>query len=84
MQAFCDKIYNWCVEIVSWAPGDNGRPMKALRPEHAYFTDEGSAPVQAHSMPPSAYVPPPGPVVSGPPQPNGSMEDFLRRQGQGR
>lgn len=91
MQAFCDKIYNWCVEIMSWAPGDNGRPMKALKPEHAYFTDEGSAPVQAaappaqaYSMAPPAYVPPPGPVVSGPPQTNGSMEDFLRRQGQGR
>ena len=28
MQAFCDKIYNWCMEIVSWAPGDSGRPMK--------------------------------------------------------
>eukprot|EP00957_Ditylum_brightwellii_P163926 12480508-Ditylum_brightwellii.AAC.1 len=25
MQAFCNKIYNWCMEIVSWAPGDNGR-----------------------------------------------------------
>jgi predicted membrane chloride channel (bestrophin family) len=24
MQAFCDKIYNWCNEIVSWTPGDNG------------------------------------------------------------
>uniref|UniRef100_A0A7S4J9K7 Bestrophin homolog n=1 Tax=Odontella aurita TaxID=265563 RepID=A0A7S4J9K7_9STRA len=24
MQAFCDKIYNWCTEIVSWTPGDNG------------------------------------------------------------
>ena len=24
MQAFCDKIYNWCMEIVSWEAGDNG------------------------------------------------------------
>lgn len=24
MQAFCDKIGNWCNEIVSWTPGDNG------------------------------------------------------------
>ena len=23
MQAFCDKIGNWCNEIVSWTPGDN-------------------------------------------------------------
>lgn len=24
MQAFCDKIGNWCNEIVSWTDGDNG------------------------------------------------------------
>lgn len=24
MQAFCDKIYNWCTEIVSWTPNDTG------------------------------------------------------------
>ena len=28
MQAFCDKIYNWCNEIASWTPGDNGMPVK--------------------------------------------------------
>lgn len=38
MQGFCDKIYNWCMEIASWQPGDNGRPMRQVRPEHAYFT----------------------------------------------
>ena len=27
MQAFCDKIYNWCTEIVSFKPGDNGMPV---------------------------------------------------------
>ena len=37
MQAFCDKIYNWCREIMSWQPGDNGREMRPVRPEHAYF-----------------------------------------------
>ena len=26
-QSFCDKIYNWCMEIVSWEPGDNGQPI---------------------------------------------------------
>jgi predicted membrane chloride channel (bestrophin family) len=30
MQAFCDKIYNWCNEIVSFEPGDNG--MKVTDP----------------------------------------------------
>lgn len=37
MQAFCDKIYNWCTEIMTWAPGDNGRPIKPMKPEHQYF-----------------------------------------------
>lgn len=23
MQGFCDKIFNWCTEIVSWRPNDN-------------------------------------------------------------
>ena len=27
MQGFCDKIYNWCQEIVSFKPGDNGMPV---------------------------------------------------------
>ena len=27
MQAFCDKIYNWCTEIASFSPGDNGMPV---------------------------------------------------------
>merc|ERR1712127_443503 len=27
MQAFCDKIYNWCTEIVSFEPGSNGMPV---------------------------------------------------------
>lgn len=39
MQAFCDKIYNWCMEIMSWQPGDNGRPMKPIKPEHKYFLE---------------------------------------------
>ncbi len=25
MQAFCDKIYNWCTEIMTWYPGDDGQ-----------------------------------------------------------
>jgi predicted membrane chloride channel (bestrophin family) len=27
MQAFCDKIYNWCMEIISWKAGDSGIPV---------------------------------------------------------
>lgn len=37
MQAFCDKIYNWCMEIMSFSPGDNGRQLKAVKPEHKSF-----------------------------------------------
>ena len=35
MQTFCDKIYNWCTEIVSWSAGDNGMVVKEPRPEHS-------------------------------------------------
>jgi hypothetical protein len=31
---FCDKIGNWVNEIVSWAPGDNGMPIKASSLKH--------------------------------------------------
>ena len=34
MQAFCDKIYNWCMEIVSWQPGDNGMRVNKPKAEH--------------------------------------------------
>lgn len=39
MQAFCDKIYNWCMEIMSWQPGDNGRMPRPVKPEHRYFLE---------------------------------------------
>lgn len=34
-QAFCDKIYNWCTEIVSFQPGDNEMEVVEPRREHA-------------------------------------------------
>jgi Bestrophin, RFP-TM, chloride channel len=37
MQSFCDKIYNWCMEIMSWEPGDYGRAPRPVKPEHKYF-----------------------------------------------
>ena len=40
MQVYCDRIYNWCMEIMSWQPGDNGRPMKPVKPEHKYFLEK--------------------------------------------
>jgi hypothetical protein len=35
MQAFCDKIGNWCNEIVSWEDGDNGITTKAADEGHS-------------------------------------------------
>jgi len=62
MQAFCDKIYNWCFEIATWRPGDNGRAPRPVRPEHAYFTE--GATVRPYPPPP----PPPLPQQQQQPQ----------------
>lgn len=50
MQAFCDKIYNWCTEIMTWSPGDNGSRVKPVKPQHAYFG--GASIVAAQSSEP--------------------------------
>mmetsp|Transcript_30041 Transcript_30041/g.82479 ORF Transcript_30041/g.82479 Transcript_30041/m.82479 type:complete len:487 (-) Transcript_30041:296-1756(-) len=75
MQAFCDKIYNWCMEISTWSPGDYGRPMKPIKAQHEFFAqvgiESGEAPV-AHNVPPPVVVeqtvvaatPPPPPPVT--------------------
>ena len=55
MQAFCDKIYNWCMEIMSWSRGDNGSMHKPVRPEHAYFSRGAPTAVSA----PQYYNAPP-------------------------
>ena len=34
MQVFCDKIYNWCNEIISFEPGDNGMTINEPISEH--------------------------------------------------
>jgi len=34
MQVFCDKIYNWCMEIVSWEAGDNGQRINTPDERH--------------------------------------------------
>ena len=39
MQGFCDKIGNWCNEIVSWSPGDNGMPIYTPSAKHRSFYD---------------------------------------------
>ena len=72
MQAFCDKIYNWCIEIVSWSPGDNGFVPKPTLPEHAFFTGTADAMADplAYTVPAAPYVPPPAePAVEYAPPP---------------
>ena len=46
MQAFCDKIGNWCNEIVSWEDGDNGIVTNKSYQGHkeVYFENLGSSP----------------------------------------
>jgi predicted membrane chloride channel (bestrophin family) len=60
MQAFCDKIYNWCTEIVKWTPGDNGRPMKPVRIEHSSFMPGAAMPGGGQY-----YAPPPSTNMNG-------------------
>jgi len=65
MQAFCDKIYNWCMEIVSWSPGDNGRELTPEKTEHAFFTSKPN-PTPAATSPfgkPAAPAAPAAPAV---------------------
>ena len=89
MQSFCDKIYNWCTEIMTWSPGDNGRPMKPLKTEHAYFTSDApmtnGAPngAAAYSAPPPAYSAPPmpEPVRQAPPPPQEQPQYAPPQQG---
>ena len=84
MQSFCDKIYNWCNEIVSWSPGDNGRNMRPVQTQHAYFTD-GSANGYANNNEYRAPAPQEQqPAYSEPaPASNGQMsfEEFLSSGG---
>ena len=70
MQAFCDKIYNWCVEIQTWMPGDNGRGRRTQDPKHVlYFSEQESAAheeasltMMMNAMTPEAVLPPPPPL----------------------
>lgn len=63
MQAFCDKIGNWCNEIVSWTPGDNGMPVNTSEDRHNQISIEGGVAVPAKHQ---AVVPSiPAHVING-------------------
>ena len=50
MQAFCDKIGNWCNEIVSWTPGDNGMPVKKAESQYTSVTSGDATPMETEVM----------------------------------
>jgi predicted membrane chloride channel (bestrophin family) len=82
MQAFCDKIYNWCNEIVTWSPGDNDMRVRPVKPEHAYFVGAVMSPT---STPNTGGVQVQD-VLPGPAESAGavnvlSFEEFLKRRG---
>ena len=94
MQAFCDKIYNWCSEIASWELGDNGKVTRPVKPEHAYFAvvnKPSDAVPTTHYAPPQEvqqehHYEPAAPVQSEPASPpverqQLSFADFLKSQG---
>lgn len=55
------------MEIVSWTPGDNGREVGSVKPEHAYFV-EGTDGVNGYAAAP-AMTAPPAPVAAPAPAP---------------
>ena len=72
MQAFCDKIYNWCNEIVSFQAGDNGMRVNQPRLEHTVAflgeTDLEELPVPAVHVKGSEYDTPISTVEDGAPK----------------
>merc|ERR1711935_1064404 len=58
MQAFCDKIGNWCNEIVSWEDGDNGITTNKSYQGHkeVYFENLGSSPGVVDGNDSNAFV----------------------------
>jgi predicted membrane chloride channel (bestrophin family) len=67
MQAFCDKIGNWCNEIVSWEDGDNGITTNKSYQGHneVYFENLGSSPGVVNGNSGNAFVPQPEMVGGG-------------------
>mmetsp|Transcript_20804 Transcript_20804/g.49208 ORF Transcript_20804/g.49208 Transcript_20804/m.49208 type:complete len:451 (-) Transcript_20804:383-1735(-) len=59
MQAFCDKIGNWCNEIVSWEDGDNGIVTNKSYQGHeeVYFENLGQSPGVVDGNSDNAFVP---------------------------
>jgi hypothetical protein len=64
MQIFCDKIYNWCNEIVSFDAGDNGMAVNSMRPEHTVAFLGGEQ--KSYTMQPQPVATSiPDPIVNG-------------------
>jgi predicted membrane chloride channel (bestrophin family) len=82
MQAFCEKIYNWCQEITTWSPGDSAMRVKLVKPEHAYFAGTAMPPT---STPNTGQVQvqdvSPGPAEFAEALQVLTFEEFLKMQG---
>jgi predicted membrane chloride channel (bestrophin family) len=59
MQGFCDKIYNWCMDIVSWEPGDNGMYLNTPLPQHTIGVVGGAVAAAASVKEPTHRTPVP-------------------------
>jgi len=69
MQAFCDKIYNWCTEIVSFSPGDNGMPVYSPTSLPMRDAADMAPPAAAFAAVPEAPAVPEPVVVAAPAAP---------------
>ena len=77
MQVFCDKIYHWLMEISSWSPGDNGRAMRPVQAQHAFFTPGPSSISTAATAATSNSLPPqPAQIIDTPAAPVESVSNF--------
>ena len=61
MQAFCDKIGNWCNEIVGWEDGDNGLTTNKSYQGHSevYFENLSGSPGVVNGNSGNAFAPQP-------------------------
>ena len=80
MQAFCDKIYNWCMEIASFKAGDNGMTINPVRKEHTVaFLGEVDDFVDEYTTPTTTTVIDGAPYSTTTTTSNGSKRQALAR-----
>jgi hypothetical protein len=75
MQGFCDKIYNWCTEIVTFKPGDNGMPVYyydnySIEMSEGIAGTAANAAIAAAAAAPNGIVPIDSEIVAEVPSPS--------------